>query len=325
MENLNKAMIIRNGNVIGTPSTDFEELTFEQYKEMEANGEIDLNKKYLVKADDSGALLSAEDVSYDEDTSVKGKISDLDDKITKHSLPLLYDSGVRGNSSVEIYKISNVLKTASGGSDPNNLNLLLSTRGGDEVEIAGGKNDSSWFVQAKRNLSSITPKISSLYRDGLDLYIRLELYFNFLRIYHKSGVLPDDFKVERVSSIPDTATEIAIKGETVADKEPTDITFNGDSTYFDLGGGNHKYEIKNGVCYFQVYVQTKGNTTTTMKAIANLPKPKYEKNFNVAPYVWSNDKYTPLRASITTGGVLQACMGGIWYSYFIEGSYPVKA
>ena len=325
MENLNKAMIIRNGNIIGSPSVDFEELTFEQYKEMEANGEIDLNKKYLVKSDDSGALLSAEDVSYDEDTSVKGKIDNLDEKIEKHPLPLLYDSGVRGNSSVEIYKISNVLKTASGGSEPNNLNLLLSTRGGDEVEIAGGKNDSSWFVQAKRNFSSITPKISSLYRDGLDLYIRLELYFNFLRIYHKSGVLPDDFKVEIVSAIPDTATEIVIKGETVADKEPTDITFNGDSTYFKLAGGNQKYEIKNGVCYFQMYIQTQGSTTTDMKPIANLPKPKYEKNFNVAPYVWSNDKYTPLRASITTDGVLQACIGGTWYSYFIEGSYPVKA
>ena len=234
MENLNKAMIIRNGNLVGSPSVDFEELTFEQYKKMEANGEIDLNKKYLVKADDSGALLSAEDVSYDEDTSVKGKISDLDDKITKHSLPLLYDSGVRGNSSVEVYKISNVLKTASGGSDPNNLNLLLSTRGGDEVEIAGGKNDSSWFVQAKRNLSSITHKISSLYRDGLDLYIRLELYFNFLRIYHKSGVLPDDFKVERVSSIPDTATEIVIKDiENDVSKKADSQIFNRNTDYLN--------------------------------------------------------------------------------------------
>lgn len=161
--------------------------------------------------------------------------------------------------------------------------------------------------------------------DGTDLYVTMNTYFDYFRIYHKSGVLSNDFAVTQVSSIPDTATEITIKGETVADKEPTDITFNGDSTYFELAGGNHKYEIKNGVCYFQVYVQTKGNTATTMKPIANLPKPKYEKNFNVAPYVWLNDKYTPLRASITPDGVLQACIGGTWYSYFIEGSYPVKA
>ena len=120
-----------------------------------------------------------------------------------------------------------------------------------------------------------------------------------------------------------TATQITIHGETVADKEPTEIAFIGDSAYFKLAGGNQKYEIKNGVCYFQMYIQTQGSTATDMKSIANLPKPKYEKNFNVAPYVWSNDKYTPLRASITTGGVLQACMGGTWYSYFIEGSYPV--
>lgn len=78
MENLKRSMIIRNGNLVGSPSVDFEELTFEQYKEMEANGEIDLNKKYLVKSDDFGALLSAEDVSYNEDTTVKGKIDELD-------------------------------------------------------------------------------------------------------------------------------------------------------------------------------------------------------------------------------------------------------
>lgn len=331
MENFKKSFIIRGNSIIGSPSVDFEELTFEQYKTMEANGEIDLNKKYLVKADDSGALLSAEDVSYDEDTTVKGKISDLDEKIEKHSLPLLYDSGIRGNSSVEIYKISNVLKTASGGSDPNNLNLLLSTRGGDEVEIAGGKNDSSWFVQAKRNLSSITPKISSLHRDGLDLYIRLELYFNFLRIYHKSGVLPDDFKVERVSAIPDTATEIVIKGETVADKEPTVLTFDGDSTYYEFGGGNHFYEIKNGVCYFQVYVYVKKVTTTLTNIVTGLPTPKKGRNYGVSPYVATGDliddvnDLRPLRAFLSESGTIQASHGSQWSSYFIEGSYPVKA
>lgn len=209
------------------------ELTYEEYKQLEADGLVEPDVDYIIVGNESGVLLTSTDVAYSDTLTVKDKFDDVDskidevdesvnelnDKISKHSLPLLYDSGVRGNSSVEICKISNVLKTASGGSDPNNLNLLLSTRGGDEVEIAGGKNDSSWFVQAKRNLSSITPKISSLYRDGLDLYIRLELYFNFLRIYHKSGVLPDDFKVEIVSSIPDTATEIVIKDGSIDDEK----------------------------------------------------------------------------------------------------------
>ena len=158
-----------------------------------------------IQIDDEGEL-SETSVWSNQKTSAE---------IEAHSLPLVYDSGVRGNSSVEVYKLSNALEMGEGGANPNNLNLLLSTRGGDEVEIAGGKNDSGWFVQAKRNLNSIAPKISGLYKDGLDLYIRLELYFNFLRIYHKSGILPDNFAVEKVSSIPSTATEITINSSSI--------------------------------------------------------------------------------------------------------------
>ena len=121
-----------------------------------------------------------------------------------------------------------------------------------------------------------------------------------------------------------SSQKIASELKTSSNKEPTELVFNGDSTYFGLGAGNNKYEVKNGICYFQVYIQTKGTTTSTMvNVVTGLPKPKFMRNFNVTPYVWTNNTYTPLLACINEGGTLQACKGGAWYSYFINGSYPI--
>lgn len=133
----------------------------------------------------------------------------IDKKIAKHSLPLLYDTGMFTNTTVRVFKLANVLKEHA-SINFNNLNLLLSTRRGDEVEIATGKNDNDYWIQACRHFNSAT-KISAMYEDGVDVYIRLELYANFLRVYHKSGVLRDDFAVSEVDAIPDTATEVSIR------------------------------------------------------------------------------------------------------------------
>lgn len=209
MENLKNAFIIRNNQVIGSPSVDFEELTLEQYKEMEANGEIDLNKKYLVKADESGTLLSATDIAYDSDKTVKNKIDELDNEVGKQPLPLIYESATLANANNLIYKLSNVGYLVSGGSNAYNLNLLLATRSGEEVELIGGKNDASWKCFVIRNFDFAT-KIIGVYQDGVDIYVKLATYANYFRVYHKSGVLRNDFSVTEVSSIPSTATQLNI-------------------------------------------------------------------------------------------------------------------
>ena len=155
-------------------------------------------------SDEIDALIS--DASSTTSTYSSAKI---DEKIAEHSLPLLYDTGMFANSSVIIFKLANVLKR-NAIVNFNNLNLLLSTRRGDEVEIVTGKDDNGYWIQAYRRSDSAT-KISAMYKDGDDVYIKLELYANFLRVYHKSGVLRDDFAVSKVDTIPDTATEVTIR------------------------------------------------------------------------------------------------------------------
>lgn len=143
-----------------------------------------------------------------DDTQTSKDFTWSSSKIEKHSLPLLYASGSIVNNAVMVFKLANVLKPNAAESF-NNLNLLLSTRRGDEIEIATGKDDNDYFIQAKWNFGS-AKKISAMYKDGVDVYIRAELYVNFLNVYHKSGVLRDDFGVSIVDSVPTTATSITI-------------------------------------------------------------------------------------------------------------------
>lgn len=78
MENKKNSFIIRGNNIIGAPSVGYTELTYDQYLQMKDNDEIDLNKQYLVTCDEqTGTLLSAEDIAYNDET-VKSKIDELD-------------------------------------------------------------------------------------------------------------------------------------------------------------------------------------------------------------------------------------------------------
>lgn len=144
--------------------------------------------------------------------------SKIDENISKHTLPLIYDTGIRGNASIEFYKLSNVGYEATGGENAYNLNLILSTRAGEEIELFGGKNDAGWIIKA-RKANDYSSKIMDMYKDGYDIYIRLATYFNYFRVFHKSGALRSDFSVSRVYSIPDTATEIPILAPGVDDNQ----------------------------------------------------------------------------------------------------------
>lgn len=135
-------------------------------------------------------------------------LAGLDD-VAEHSLPLVYNTGSFANSTVRFFKLANVMKDYT-KNELDNLNLLLSTRRGDEVELILGSDDNLSYVQAYRRSNSAT-KIGAMYKDGLDIYIRFELYANFFRVYHKSGNLPSTFEVTQVDTIPDTATEVVIR------------------------------------------------------------------------------------------------------------------
>ena len=141
----------------------------------------------------------------------------IDEKIAEHALPLLYSTGIIGNTEIEIYKLSNVTYEALGGNNAYNLNLILSTRAGEEIELFCGKNDTGWLLSAIKH-SDYSGKILGIYRDGYDVYVKLNIYFNYFRVYHKNGALRSDFAVSNVTSIPDTATEIPITAPGVMDK-----------------------------------------------------------------------------------------------------------
>lgn len=206
--------IYKNGILYGEKKP--QEVTLEEYEALEAAGLVEADKDYFIKSDEEGSpLFDAKYIKYDNTTSnvdstnVQGAIDKLNDKVSKSALPLIYDSGYGASSTNVTFKLSNVLYEALDRENAYNLNLLLTTRACEEVELFGGKNDSGWVLIARKNNEYAT-KILNIWRDGNDVYVKLGMYYNFFRVYHKSGHLEDTFAVSKVDTIPETAVEIPI-------------------------------------------------------------------------------------------------------------------
>lgn len=280
--------------------------------------EIDLSN-YHTKAEIS-ALLSTK-VSIN-DGLISTKETWSSSKIAKHSLPLIYDSGFSENQAVEYYKLHNV--------NIGNVDLLLSTRFGDEVEVSIGTTSHEQYIQAKRNFY-ITDKVKDIYVDDSNLYVTMNMYFDYLRIYHKSGVLRNDFSVSSVTSIPSTATKITITEyatkEDLKASSNTDIRYvilTGDGTFKSMGDTYCKYQVKNGICYFQFFVATAVDTNDVFTEIYNgLPKPIFSQYFSYPVYYNQQGINKTLQVNISEDGLLMGANTLSNASYMIVGSYPI--
>ena len=76
-----KGEIYQNGIMYGGGQTV--ELTYEEYKALEAAGEVEEDVDYIIVGDQTGILLTATDVVYDNTTTVKGAIDNINQKINE--------------------------------------------------------------------------------------------------------------------------------------------------------------------------------------------------------------------------------------------------
>ena len=250
----------------------------------------------------------------------------IDEKIAKHPLPIAFDSGIINNSTVQVYKLANVGYTASGGTDAYNLNLLLSSRGAEEIELIGGKNDGSWIIEAIRNNKSFN-KITNIYQDGLDIYVRLDLRCNYFRVYHKSGALSGDFAVSLVDTIPATATELivteyATKADLGSNVPMKEIAFT-NSTNWSNSSGNLKtfYMVKNGWCFLHVVAHcNKVANDDNSVVYSGLPIPPFQV---YGKFVGEDNTYEPCNLTIATNGQMLLRGGTAGKDYSFTYTYPV--
>lgn len=110
----------------------------------------------------------------------------------------------------------------------------------------------------------------------------------------------------------------------VANVPVTPITSVDDTTNFGLGSANHFYTVKNGVCYFQLYLLVRNPVGSMTVVREGFPKP-----LNSQIQYWAFPPYngaadlTPLRFAIEANGQVKAAFGTTNGQYMCHGSYPV--
>lgn len=110
----------------------------------------------------------------------------------------------------------------------------------------------------------------------------------------------------------------------VANVPVTSIGSVENTTNFGLGSANHFYTVKNGVCYFQLYLLVKTPAGTMTIVRQGLPKPLdgQIQYWAFPPYNGAAD-LTPLRFAIEANGQAKAAFGATNGQYMCHGSYPV--
>jgi len=110
----------------------------------------------------------------------------------------------------------------------------------------------------------------------------------------------------------------------VANVPTTPITSVDDTTNFGLGSANHFYAVRNGVCYFQIYLLVRNPVGTMTVVKEGFPKPlgNQIQYWAFPPYNEAAD-LTPLRFAVEPNGQVKAAFGTTNGLYMCHGSYPV--
>lgn len=214
------------------------ELTYEEYKTLEEAGLVETDVDYIVKSNESGVLLGSEDISYKDKTvhealvTLEEDVLTAKDEIANKSLPNIY-SVTTDFDYITHYCLKDVLKV----SNDRELTLLLLTRGGEEMRIVIGKDNTTYKINAYKTVENYNKILNVYSYNDTDLYITLATYSNFLKVYLMSGEISDTFSGQNIGrTLPDGVVEIPIIKNALA----SDIT----STYLikDIaaGGENEK-------------------------------------------------------------------------------------
>ena len=121
----------------------------------------------------------------------------------------------------------------------------------------------------------------------------------------------------------DVVNYVALELKTSSNVDVTYVTLTGDSTFESMGDTYCKYQVKNGICYFQFFVSTTVATDTFTEIYNGLPKPTFSQYFSYSVYYNSQGLNKTLQVNISENGLLTAANTLPNSSYMIAGSYPI--
>lgn len=120
-----------------------------------------------------------------------------------------------------------------------------------------------------------------------------------------------------------SSQKIATELKTNSNTDVTYVTLTNDGTFESMGNTYCKYQVKNGICYFQFFVSTTVATDIFTEIYNGLPKPTFSQYFSYSVYYNSQGLNKTLQVNISDDGLLTAANTLPNSSYMIVGSYPI--
>ena len=117
--------------------------------------------------------------------------------------------------------------------------------------------------------------------------------------------------------------KVASELKTSSNTDVVHVTLTDNSTFKPMGDTYCKYQVKNGICYFQFFVASSVATDTFTEIYNGLPKPIFSQYFSYPVYYNSQGLNKTLQVNISEGGLLTAANALPTTSYMIVGSYPI--
>ena len=102
------------------------------------------------------------------------------------------------------------------------------------------------------------------------------------------------------------------------------VTLTSNGVFESMGDNYNKYQVRNGVCYFQFFVSSSVATNTFTEICAGLPKPIFSQYFAYPVYYNEQRENKTLQVHISENGTLSASNTLVTTSYMIAGSYAIE-
>lgn len=116
--------------------------------------------------------------------------------------------------------------------------------------------------------------------------------------------------------------EIATELKTSSNTDVVPITVLSDIPFLSMGDSYCYYKIINGICYFQLFIDSKADVTTYTE-LCNLPKPLSSIYFGFPAFYNANGVYKTLQVNISEDGVMSVNNSANNTNYMLNGSYPI--
>ena len=121
-----------------------------------------------------------------------------------------------------------------------------------------------------------------------------------------------------------SSQKIATELKTSSNTDVVPITLLSDIPFLSKGDNYCYYKVINGICYFQLFIESTADVITYTELCNSLPKPSLESVYFGFPTFYHIDgEYKTLQVHISTNGAISVNNSTNNASYMLNGSYPI--